>query len=120
MKNLTDVRSPDDPLSRSLSPVLRAPVMNNSDVPFSEQKHGSKMIPYRHHLFHTKLTKGKVLCSRALIEKESAKKYIQTKFNYFKHKLYSHKHKTPSKGNSASINEVQSDDLSDEESVFGI
>lgn len=68
--------SPEKSPERSLSPVLRAPVISNTEVPFSEQKHGSKMIPYRHHIVHNKLGQGKVLCSRALLEKDFTKKYI--------------------------------------------
>ena len=66
---------------RSLSPVYRAPVINSTDIPFSEQKQGTKMIAYRHHLPYDKVVAGKVLCSRALLEKEYIKKFINKKYD---------------------------------------
>ena len=74
-------------MDRSNSPIFRAPVINNTEVPFSEQKHGSKMIAYRHHLFYDKLSQGKVLCSRALLERDYAKKFIVKKIDYFREQL---------------------------------
>jgi len=61
--------------------MLRAPTMSNTDIPFSEQKHGSKMIAYRHHLYYDKLVQGKVICSRALLEKDYVKKHIIKKYD---------------------------------------
>lgn len=45
------------------------------------------MIAYRHHLFYDKLVQGKVLCSRALLEKDYAKKFIHKKYDHFKEQL---------------------------------
>jgi hypothetical protein len=67
--------------------MFRAPIINNTDIPFSEQKHGSKMIAYRHHLFYDKVAQGKVLCSRALLEKDYIRKFINKKFEHFKEQL---------------------------------
>jgi hypothetical protein len=55
--------------------------MSNTDIPFSEQKHGSKIIAYRHHLYYDKLVQGKVICSRALLEKDYVKKHIVKKYD---------------------------------------
>jgi hypothetical protein len=45
------------------------------------------MIAYRHHLFYDKLVQGKVLCSRALLERDYAKKFIHKKYDHFKEQL---------------------------------
>jgi hypothetical protein len=60
------------------------------------------MIAYRHHLFYDKLTQGKVLCSRALLEKDYAKKFIHKKFDHFKDQLELDAVRAPSKLNHTS------------------
>jgi hypothetical protein len=45
------------------------------------------MIAYRHHLPYDKIVAGKVLCARALLEKEYIKKFINKKYEDFKEQL---------------------------------
>jgi hypothetical protein len=54
------------------------------------------MIAYRHHLPYDKVVAGKVLCSRALLEKEYIKKFINKKLDYFNDQLYGPKKKRSS------------------------
>lgn len=60
--------------------MYRVPIINNTDIPFSEQNRNAKMIAYRHHLYYDKVVAGKVLCARALLEKDYIKKFINKKF----------------------------------------
>jgi hypothetical protein len=93
---------------RSPSPVYSAPVINSTDIPFSEQKQGTKMIAYRHHLPYDKVVAGKVLCSRALLEKEYIKKFINKKYDYFRDLLYGPNHNRSSSASSSNSDRVLS------------